>query len=209
MKKIILSLILLFPIIAKAQCTNKDLTRYKTLAGNMTSYYTYNSENNTFAATIENVHSDLYIRDRTYNNEYRTNQQGLNEITLYNLAPGKAVTIKAYPTSGECAGYAVYTMYINVPYYNQYYSDPICNNNDNQLCSKWANTTAFTYEQFVETVERTTDEKIEEEKEREEYEEPYRFLNFLSDYYIYILLTIIIIGSYAIYKLDKKNKFDF
>ena len=209
MKKILIPIMLLFPLVVKAECTNKDIMRYKSLAGNMTTYYNYNEQNNTFTATIENVHSDLYIHDKTNNVEYKTQSSGLNDITLYNLEPGKTVTVKAYPSNSECVGSSVYTIYINIPYYNQYYNDPVCNNNDNQLCSKWANTTALSYEQFVETVKSTINQKVEEEKEREEHEETYSFMNFLADYYIFILLAIIIFGSFTIYKLDKKNKFDF
>lgn len=209
MKKIMIFFLLMTPIIVKAQCSNQEITRYKTLAGNITSSYEYNTSNNTFTAIIDNVHSDLYLKDTTNNRDYRTTNSGINEIQIPNLQPGKTVTIRVNPSNGECSVNTIITLYLSIPHYNKYYTDPICNNSDNHLCSKWANTESLSHEQFVETVKTTTNEKIEEEKEREEEKKQYSFLEFLADYYIIILLAIIILGSISIYKLDKKNKFDF
>ena len=209
MKKIMIFFLLMTPIIVKAQCSNQEMTRYKTLAGNITSSYEYNTSNNTFTAIIDNVHSDFYLNDTTNNKEYRTPNTGINEIQIPNLQPGKTINIRVQPTNNECNTYSVITLYVALPYYNKYYKDQICNNNDNQLCSKWANTESLSYEQFIEAVKNTTNEKIEEEQEREEEKKHYSFLEFLADYYIIILLTIIVLGSFSIYKIDKKNKFDF
>jgi hypothetical protein len=209
MKKTIIIILLMFPIIVKAQCSNQEMTKYKTLAGNITSSYEYNQENNTFTAIIGNVHSDLYLRDTTNNNEYRPANPGINEIRISNLEPGKNKKITIQPQNSGCSSFSILTLYITPPYYNKYYTDPICENNDNKLCSKWANTEALSYEKFVETIKNTTEEQIQEEQEPELEEKKYSFLEFLADYYIVILLTIIILGSISIYKIDKKNKFDF
>lgn len=210
-KKIILAIfiLLIFPKTITAECTNQQLTRYKALASNINSYYEYDENTNTFNATIYNISSDLYIVDKTNNKEYWTTQKGLNDIYVYGLEPGRTVTLAVYPTSNECIDYRVYTTYLNIPNYNKYYNDPVCDNNNNVLCSKWANTKTLSYDQFIEKVKKETKEEIKEEIEPEKVEKKYGIFDFLEDYYIYILLAIIITGSIAIYKLDKKNKFDF
>ena len=63
--------------------------------------------------------------------------------------------------------------------------------------------------EFIEKVKIGTKEEIKEEKEPDKIIKKYSFFDFLGDYYIYILLMIIALGSYGIYKLDKKSKFDF
>jgi len=210
-KKILLIALImfLFPKNVSALCTNQQLTRYKTLASNVNSYYEYDANTNTFYAMVYNLSSDLYLIDKTNNKEYWPNQVGLNDIHIYGLEPGKTITLALYPINNECRNYRVYTTYLNIPNYNQYYNDPICNNNNNILCSKWANTKNITYEQFIEKVKKETKEEIKEEKEPEKIIKKYSFFDFLGDYYIYILLMIIALGSYGIYKLDKKSKFDF
>ena len=58
--------------------------------------------------------------------------------------------------------------YVTTPYYNQYYGDAVCNNSTSELCSKWANTSSLTYEQFKQKVKQIEKEEIKEEKPREE-----------------------------------------
>ena len=209
MKKIIIIFLLMFPIVVNAKCSNQEMNRYKTLASNITSSFEYNQANNTFTAIIDNIHSDLYLKDNETNNEYRPYNPGINEIQIPNLQPGKTTTLKVLPQNTACNKTIIISLYLTTPYFNKYYTDPVCYNNDNKFCSKWANTELLSYEQFVETVKSTTEEIIPEEKEPELDEKKYSFLEFLADYYIIILLSIIVIGSYSIYKIDKKNKFDF
>lgn len=202
-------LLFVFPLMVNAACTNQDLIRYKNLASNLNSYYDYDEESNVFNATVQNLHNDLYLLDYTNNIQYRNNGLGIGDINIYSLSPGSRVTLKAYVVGGECEGYNVYTLYLNIPYYNSYYNDSVCVNNNNSLCSKWANTSNLTYEQFVEKVKITSEEEKKAEQEPEKEVRKYGFFDFLGDYYIYILLAIIVFGSYGIYVLDKKSKFDF
>ena len=202
MNKLKLLLILLIPISIKAQCTNNELARYKSLASNIDSYYEYD---NNFDVTIYNLSSELKIVNKNDNSTY-TNPSGIGEIKIGNINPGTSLQLAVYPNNGECTS-KLRTMYINLPYLNQYYQDEICINNSNNLCSKWVNTSIYTHEQFVELVKKTQEEIIEPEPEKEE--EKFSILEFLGDYYIYILLVIIISGSIGIHFLNKKHSFDF
>lgn len=202
MDKLKLLLLLLIPISIKAQCTNQELSRYKTLASNIDNYYEYTDK---FNITVYNLSNELKVKNIKDNSIYTT-QDKFGEIKINGIEPGTQVTLGIYPNSEEC-NYRVQTIYINLPYLNKYYQDEVCNNNDNILCSKWVNTNAYTYEQFVAQVKKQTTEEIKEPEKIEE--KKYGFFDFLGDYYIIILLVIIITGSFGIYRLKKKDSFNF
>ncbi len=204
MNKLKLLFLLLIPISIKAQCQTQELARYKSLASNIDNYYEYNSN---FDITIYNLSNELRIVNKNDNSTYVTPEL-VGEIRINNINPGSTLTLAVYPNNGECTDYKLRTIYVNLPYLNKYYQDEVCQNNDNKLCSKWANTNAYTYEQFVEKVKKETQEEIIE-PEPEKKEEGLWFLEFLGDYYIVILRLIIIGGSVGIYFLDKRQKFDF
>lgn len=202
MNKLKLLLLLLIPVSIKATCTNQELARYKSLASNIDNYYEYN---NNFDVTIYNLSSELKIINRNDGTTY-VNPTGLGEYKINNVAPGTSLQLVVYPNNAKCTD-KLRTIYINLPYLNQYYQDEVCINNNNQLCSKWVNTSIYTHEQFVELVKKDIQEIIEPEPEK--VKETFSLLEFLGDYYIYILLVIILSGSIGIYFLNKKHKFDF
>ena len=208
MSKKILLLLLLIPISVKASCTNNDLTRYKTLSTHINSYLDYNEENKKFNLVIYNMSNELKIVNKNDNKEYRVSDR-IGETTIENIAPGENIKLAVYPINGGCSEYRTRTIYINTPYLNKYYEDDICKNNTHELCQKWANTSIYTREQFIEKVKSETPTEEIVIPETEEEKEKYGFFDFLGDFYIPILLLIIISGSIAIYYLDKKQKFDF
>lgn len=197
--------LLIIPISVNAACNSSELSRYKSLAANINNYYDYTSDS--FSVYFYNVSNELRIIDKTNNKEYFTSSN-LGDVIVNGLTPGSMVNFAVYPVTGECSNYRVFTFYINLPYFNKYYNDPVCINNSNTLCSKWSNTSMYNYDQFVNVVK---DSKVEEviEPEPEQEVHKYGFFDFLGDYYIFILLFIIASGSIGIYFLDKKSKFDF
>jgi len=208
-KKLLILLLIIFPLKIEAYCTNQESTRYKSLSSQINSYYEFDEATKKYNITIYNVKDELLIRNTKTFEQYINTSNQINEIVIYNQNPGESITYGVYPIGGNCNDYRMRTIYINLPHYNQYYQDPICNNNTNQLCSRYANTTAYTYEQFVEQVKSTSKVEEQEVVKKEKEKKKYGFFDFLEDYYIYILLIIIASGIFAIYKLDKKNKFDF
>lgn len=208
MYKKILLMILLLPISVKAYCNNEQLSRYKLLASHIDSYYEFNEETKKFNIKIYNINNELTILNTNDNNKITLPSNNFEEINISNLNPGNNIKLAIYPNNTECSDYRVRTIYVNLPYYNNYYNDPVCTNNDNKLCLKWANTSIYTYEQFVQKVKVVKEETVVKKPEKK-YENKYGFFDFLEDYYIIILLLIIVSGSYGIYKLDKKSKFDF
>lgn len=197
--------LLIIPISVNAACNSSELSRYKSLAANINNYYDYTSDS--FSVYFYNVSNELRIIDKTNNKEYFTSSN-LGDVIVNGLTPGSMVNFAVYPVTGECSNYRVFTFYINLPYFNKYYNDPVCINNSNTLCSKWSNTSMYNYDQFVNVVKNSkVEEVIEPEPEQEVHK--YGFFDFLGDYYIFILLFIIASGSIGIYFLDKKSKFDF
>lgn len=205
MSKIKYLLFLLFiPISVYASCSSSELSRYKILASNISNYYDYNGSS--FDITFYNVSSELRIVNKLNGSEYRASSN-FGDIFIGNLPSGN-INFAVYPINGECNDYRVYTFYVPLPYLNKYYNDPVCSNNSNILCSKWANTSMYSREQFINEVSKTKEEDVVITEPEKEYRK-YGFFDFLGDYYIYILLFIIVSGSVGIYFLDKKSKFDF
>ena len=200
-----LLLLLLIPLSVKASCTSTELSTYKLLSSEINTYYDYNEETNKFKITTYNISNKIKIKENE--NEYYSNGV-IGETTIDNLNPGQNITLGIYPKEGECSSLRIRTIYVNLPYYNKYYKDELCQNNTNQLCSKWANTTNYTYEQFKNEISKTKKEPVEQIEPEPEIKK-YTFLEFLGDFYIPILLLIIVSGSITIYYLDKKSKFDF
>ena len=195
--------LMFFPFVVYADCSSSDLSRYKSLASNISSYYEYDGNN--FNIVFYNVSDSFNVVDKTNNRTYFTNS---SEFTVSGIKPGSTTNFAVYPKD-DCYDYRVLTTYVTVPYYNNYYNDPVCLNNSNLLCSKWANTSMYSHDSFVDTVKSTKKEEVVIEPTPEKEIHKYGFFDFLGDYYIYILLFIIVSGSTGIYFLDKKSKFDF
>lgn len=205
MFKKILIIMLFIPFGVSAACSSKELSRYKSLYGNIGNYYDYNGS--TFDVTLYNVSSELRVVNKSDNSEFRSSSN-LGDVSVSGFSSGSVVKLAVYPTGGECYSYRVGTIYINLPYFNKYYTDPICVGNDNALCSKWANTSMYNHDEFVSLVKKVEETPDQVQSEVQE-SKGYGFFDFLSDYYIFILLFIIIGGSIWIYYLKKKDSFDF
>lgn len=205
--KLLLFSVLLIPVSIKADCTNQEITKYKSLSGNIDYYYEYNGN---FDITLYNLSSELYVRSLNTESEYSI-PGGIGEARINGITPGTAVKLAIYPKNSACSDFRVRTIYVNLPYYNKYYQEEICINNTSQLCSKWVNTSNYTREQFIEQVKKTGKSTVEEEKEHEESKTSIleHIGIFIGKYYILILLAVIAGGSFGIYRLNKKDRFDF
>lgn len=202
--KFVLFCFLFLPFSVFADCSSSSLSRYKSLASHISNYYDYNGSS--FDITLYNVSNQLKVVDGS--NVYYSNSN-FGDIVLRNISPGSLVKLHVYPIDSSCSNYRAYTIYVNLPYFNKYYSDPVCSNSGNALCSKWINTNIYTHDQFVEAVKKSSKVPTTEVVDPGVADRRYGFFDFLGDYYIYILLFIIVSGSLGIYYLDKKSKFDF
>lgn len=211
MKKILLALILLFPIakVSALNCSYSDLAYLKKLASNINYTYKYNEYNGnvTFSVTLTNLQNNLYIVDKTKNTTYSYTG---SEITIDNYTSGQVVKYDIYTNSGDCTDQILYSIALTLPTYNPYYNDELCSTIPNyELCQKWS-THGLTYEKFQSSVSSYLNNlKIEEENknkiENNEDDIWQPIIDFILKYYYIPLSVIIVGGGIAIYIINKKS----
>lgn len=212
MKRISLLLLLTFLIpvtsVSGYYCKFSEISRYKSLASNISTTYDYVEKNNklTFSITLVNLNKELYIVDMTTEKVYNYTS---NELTISGYAPGTIVKYAVYTTNPNCSDTLLYTVRVVLPYYNPYYSDPICDGvSDYIYCQKWYNNN-LDYDTFISRVKAykssLLEEPIVEPIEVDEYTWWDAILDVLVDYYYVILIMIIIICGTIIYITEKKS----
>lgn len=204
MKKILLILLLVLSIqnVEASKCSNQNLSYLKERAQFM-SYYYLPTEDNKFNVVFYNVIDDFAIM--LNNNIYDVQNQ---EIIIPSLNPGEKLEFKVLSkVLGICYKKEIKIFYINLPSFNQYYSDPICENQDYYLCNKWV-FNKYSYEEFIKQVTNYKN-KASEQPKIDEIEQPDKsnlLINFITNYYWVILLLVIVVCVISIYKLNKKNE---
>ncbi len=213
MKRVIVIIFLLLLPLTRVYgygCPFEELAEYKDMAANITTSYDYiGADDITFSVTLTNLKSDLYIVDTLNDNNYMYRS---DEMTISGYKPGQVVKYNVYTTNGECNGKLLYTIIVNLPYYNKYYNDVLCEGiSDYKYCRKWANVN-LEYNDFEKAVLQYKQslippEEKEEDEIQEEIEEPF-WTNLLSiwvKYYYIVLPLIIVLSGYIIYSINKKE----
>lgn len=212
-KIILLTLLILFPISSKAlDCSYAEQARLRNIASNVTTSYEYveNNGNVTFNVILTNITNEIYIQDyidRNNNKNYYYN--GTSEIKITGYTPGTNVRYLIYPTKGNCASSYLANKYVNLPFYNKYYKDPLCEGKTYSICGKWVKAT-LSYDEFVKTIndydkkEEKTDEGIKEEKSIFDI-----ISKFIFDYYIFIIAGGVVIVILTSLIKRKKSRFNF
>lgn len=202
-------LILLFPIASSKAyyCKYSEISKYKSLASNISTSYDYNQKGDdvTFSITLNNLDKNLYIVDTTSNKTYWYTK---DEIVITNYAPGSIVKYNVYANNEYCNEDLLYTIRVNLPSYNKYYNDAICNGiEDYALCQRWYGHN-YDYNTFISKVENYKKSLIKEEKpeiivENKSYLD--LIIEWLLKYYYIILILIILISTISIIRINKKN----
>lgn len=207
-KKIILLLLLiLFPISCKAYaCSYNDKAALRKYASAVTTSYNYVEENDDvkFSVTLTNLRDDLYIIDTTTGSTYYYN--GSPEITLDGYEPGSKLKFEVYTTRSECFETYLAIKYVNLPFYNKYYKDPLCEGKTNSLCMKWQKVT-LSYDEFTKALKEKEEEQQEEIIKNEETIFD-KIFAFIFDYYLFIIGGGLLITFTTRYFINKKNDFD-
>lgn len=190
-------------------CSDSERSRLKNFASNVDYYYSFDESSQSFNLTLYNINKNVYIidKDEVYS-FYPSNE--FNEYTINNISPSSNLVFHAYANNGECSDELLYSYYVSVPSFNKYYNSDVCLNSDSRLCNKWVNTGNMEYNDFLKRLkldEKSSSKTVEEEETK--VLEVYNFIQFLGDYYIYILLIIIIGGTAWIIVLRRKDRFDF
>lgn len=204
----IVFLVVLFaaPFHVKADCSYNDRVRLQKLAGNVSFGYRYNETKYSviFEITVSNLTNEIYMIDRSTGRYHYSNNQ---DFKLENYQPGETIQFDFYARNTGCTSEKLFTNYVTLPTYNPYYSSDICKGiEDFELCQKWLKH-SMTYKEFYEGVTKFLN-KTEIKPEPIEPEEEFNWdaiIEFWANYYIYILLTIIIGGGIILYLHDRKS----
>lgn len=211
---IVILIAIIVPLKVEALCSVTDKMRYNSLATNIVTSYDYveKGDDVSFNVTIHNVHRDLVVVDKLTNKKYQSNNSGLNSFTISGLNDGKNYSFAVYAKSGDCSSRLFNTLYVNLPKYNKYYKDPICDGaSDYLLCQKWTEIGSITYEEFKNDVENYKGNHIvvEDDTIVETNNWLYIIGDFWAKYYLYILGAIIVVTSIILIIIKRRDSYDF
>ena len=214
MRKLFCFLLLLFPIFVNAKyevidsrCTTELKLSLKE-AGNDVTYRLSKSEkdgNISYALILYNVTDDMYITN-SENVRYK-------DTKIDNLTPGSSFIINIYASNKNyCDGYKIGSKIINVPYYNKYSKDKLCEGYESYyLCKEDSNITLSEDEFKKEMNSYIESLKKSDKKEEKEIEDSsFNILNFIDEYKYYIIggVSLIIISIVVIVIVKRKKDDD-
>lgn len=210
-------LIISIPDSVKAYCDYNELARLKNIASNVTHSVEYIEKEDTveFIVTLVNLHPDIYIKDVNKNSFYYYDNAGkeTHEIVINGYIPGNTIKYEIYNVQQQfCDNQVLLDKYVTLPPYNPFYDDSACvGAEEYRLCQKWTEVKVdyVTFKKEVEKYKRERDKNLNEEPNDEDLGTIGKFLSFFVKYYIYILSAIILVCLILIYRINKKNSFDF
>lgn len=190
-------------------CENIDKVRYKDLAKNISYSYDAVEKNGDvkFTVTFSNIPKEFAIKNVDRNEWYGYKN---SELKISNLESNKNYRFDVYVESDDgCDNLVMYTFNINLPYYNKYYTDSLCNGIEQyKLCQKWVNT-QYTYEEWKRQVNKYRDslkQDIQKEEEVKNKSWLEKIVEFYGQTYYIILPLVILIGGITIYVYNKKRE---
>lgn len=207
---------ILFPSNVSAYCdifeTNDERVMLRNLAANVI-FSKIDKEignNLSFDIRINNLHEKLVVKESKTEIEasYSSAIKDTREVILTGYDHGRTVTFDIYSVNAKCVNdrEVILTSYVNLPPYNKYYKDPLCDNISNfNLCQKWSNVD-MSEKEFQRRVEEYRESLIPEEEPDESFFRTISSLfDFIIDNYAYILIAIIVIGSGIIINERRKE----
>lgn len=208
-KYVLVMILCLVPNIIHAECSNSEIVGYQEQAKNInvTYDYTEHPENNyvSFSIKINNLTPGIYIQDDLKKSIYRYNGE---DVVLDNYDYGRTYKFSVYVDGGNCPGRLITTKYVNLPYYNAYYKDPLCKGIEEfRYCQKWARVKNVSYYEFKNAVEKyrkSFDNNNDISKNTSDYG-IFKFLFKIYIKYYYIILPVIIVGGYMIIRSYNKK----
>lgn len=230
--KRVFKLILLFalfaiPEIVNASCDSTELYRLKQIANNVSYKYDYiETKSNdgysdvTFTITVSNVFDELYVvlaKDDTSDETQKVLlNKSNNEVVVKDIKPGTNQRFEIYASSKSmCLNDKLSSFYVNIPSFNRFYSDTLCDNSkEHEYCKKWVNV-RVSKEEFVKELTNYNESKKNEGEIKGEYspsERKYEDLEnlilFLNQYVFYVCIPLIIICIILITYLKNKDNFN-
>lgn len=122
MKRILIGLLLFFPIVTKAAtCDYSKLNEYNKLSSNVDYEVTRDNSTNKYKITLINVYNDMYAKYKSVTHTANSS----NEITISNIDEGENISIQLYAPLADCDSY-LKTINVSTQYYNRMYNDSRC-----------------------------------------------------------------------------------
>ena len=192
-------LFLLFPIkslakyeIIDSRCTDKLKSSLKSDANDVTYRLSKEIKKDkvTYKLIFYNITKDMYLSDNN-NKKYTSN-------VISDLAPGTKLQIVIYASNSTyCEGFKILTKMINVPYYNKYYKEDICNGYENYYLCKENSNVNLTEEQFKNKMSeyiKSIEEREKEEIKPQEEIAKLDIIGFILQYKYFFIGGITLIG---------------
>lgn len=206
--KILLFIIAFFTLIPSTNalmCDNTTKIQYQELARNISINYEYVEANGdvTFTIKFSNIPEGFSIHD--YRNGITYNYTG-SELTIP-ATKNKSYSFNVYYPNTPCHMEVLYKHYITIPAYNKYYKDEICKGiEDYKLCSKWLNVVVSYDEWKNQIIEYKNSLNIKDEQQSMQEKTLFdKIIDFYVDYYIIILISLIVISCIGIYLYNRKH----
>lgn len=200
----LLCLIILSPLCVKAlACNNATKIRLQKLAQNITTSYDYVESGSSviFNITFENMNSELYLINSSNGEEYYAD----GELTLNNYEAGKNYKFEVRSTDVLCNTKPLSYIYVNLPFYNPYYNDAICDGISYKYCNKWQKNT-LSYDEFIQNVREYRNSLIQKNEPTVQIKGIFDYImEFYISYYFIILPLIIVISVTGIIVYIKKT----
>lgn len=188
-------------------CENEEKVRWQALAQNVNVSYDAVEEDGkvTFTVTFSNLVENMLIVDEKTGREYPYTKP---ELTITGLRPNTSYRYGVYTSEFRCSHQLFYTLYANIPPYNPYHNDEVCQGIETyKLCQKWTSI-SYTYDEWKQEVNKYK-ENLEKNKPVEENERKKSLIDKIVDFYsktYYIILPIVIIlGGIIIYVYNKRR----
>lgn len=209
-KYLLVLLLCLLPISAKALCTSSDKARLKKIISNINISYDYEMVRNNaiFSIKFNNLSPELYFTDQFGN--YYTQYGSNNEIVLNNFSDGKSYMFTFYGIN-SCSNEKVGNLYVTTPTYNPYYKLSVCDNaREFELCQKWVSH-SLSRDEFINKVNEYKNKNgiIDDSKVNKTISVIDFAISFIRMYGLYIAGAIIIIIIVIKFIRYKKDTFGF
>lgn len=193
-------------------CKYSDISRLKSFVSNINLSVDYYIKNNQayFNITLSNIIPEVYFVDSITQKKYTYNDTIDGEIIIKDYV-NTSGTYKFYSALNECYGIKLNDKYYNLPNYNYYYEDSICQQNRNHtLCQKWIKNN-YSYNELKQIIDEYNKKtEVEEEYNDILYEKNWldRIVGFYIEYYYIILIGVIVICTIVMIINRRKNRFD-
>ena len=206
----LLGLFVMLPITVKAECTDEEMAKWKSLAQNVNVSYDAVEKNGktNFSITFSNLTRDLEIYDSDNKKMYSTSKK---EYVITKTKASKTYRFDIYAKHDYCGRVSLYTIYADIPPYNKYHKDDICLGIENySLCQKWV-LIKYSYDDWKLKVKQYKDSlniEVEDKPSSEKVESLIeKIVDIYSKIYYIIFPVIIFVGILTIYVYNKKREF--